>query len=81
MSKKGLLPSLIFVAPIGKGAQKIRHKHVVFEVVEFAEDGWPKLLRLMRDDEVVDLEARTTPPAFMTAYCQERSVGPWKGKA
>lgn len=79
MSNKGKLPELLFVSPIGAGQQKIRHKHVVFEIVEFAEDGWPKLLRLIRDDEVIDLADpnRKTTPAFMTGYCQERSLAPW----
>ncbi len=80
---KGELPNIIFVAPTGKGAQKIRHKHVVFEIVEFYDDATPKLLRLMRDDEVVDLRVESDSNVgphhcFMTGYCQARSVGPWE---
>ena len=79
---KGELPNIIFVAPTGRGKDKIQHNHTVFEIVEFAEDGWPKTLRLMRDDETIDLQQRAEEtgeaPSFMTAYCQRRSLGPWR---
>jgi hypothetical protein len=75
MSKKSQLPEVRFAVIVGKGRDKVRHKHTV---LEFAEDGWPKLLRLIRGDEVIDLEARTKSPSFLTAYCQQRSLGPWE---
>lgn len=75
MKENATLPNIIFVHPTGKGKNKIQHKHTVFEIVEFAEDGWPKLLRLMRDEEVKYLEGGES---FMTAYCQRCSLGPWE---
>ena len=78
---KGQLPNIIFVSPTGKGKDKIQHMHTVFEIIEFEADGWPRMLRLMRDDEVYDLQEaadKGKSPAFLTAYVQRRSLAPWK---
>lgn len=79
MSKKGELPEILFVAPIGRGRDKIRHKHTVFEVIEKDDQGIPTLCRMMRDDEIVDLESRKyegRTPTFITAYIQASNLIP-----
>lgn len=77
MKKPTGLPEILFV-----GRQyKIRHQHVVFEVMEFNEDTTPKTLRLMDPNEVVDLSkdpAAVGNRCFMTGYVQERSLAPWE---
>lgn len=75
---RGNLPDVIFVSPIGNNKNKIRHRHVAFRVVEFTEDGRPLNLRLIDDDETVNVQNPDgTPRAFMTGYVQEHSLGSW----
>lgn len=68
MSRRGQLPELLFVAPVGAGRVKIRHRHVAMRVLS-KRDGVPLMLQLMRDDEVVDIQGGEE---FVTAYLQER---------
>lgn len=64
MAKKGEMPELIFIAPIG-GGRKTRYKHCVFQVLTQREDGLPLTCRLIQDDEVVNLVGGEY---FITAY-------------
>lgn len=67
MSKKGQLPELLFVSPIGC-REKIRHKHIVLRVLS-KRDGIPLLCQVMEDNETVNLQGGEE---FITAYVQEQ---------
>ena len=56
------MPELCFIGP---GKQKAPFKYVLFRVVTKDEDGLPRELVMVRDDETVKLEEGME---FMTAY-------------
>lgn len=70
---KGVLPELLFVAPIGT-KHKIRHRHVVFTIDEVDDAGVPSKLTLVGMDEKIDVTEH--PYGFMTAYIQEQMLEP-----
>jgi len=82
MAKKGELPDLIFVSPIGNGRRKMRMVHALFTVEEWYSDGTPKKLTLRRNDEVLDMQkASDSGTEFMTAYIPEVMTEPHPEKA
>lgn len=82
MAKKGELPDLIFVHPIGHGRNKIRHKHVVFVVEEWDEYGRPRKLVLAHDEDVFDMEQiASSGREFMTGYIQGHMTQPCPDRA
>ena len=83
MSKRGQLPELLFVKPIGGGRVKVQHRQVLFIVEEWDEDGLPKRCRLFSDESVaVNVEEFTNAGGeFMTAYIQTQMLDPHPEKA
>lgn len=72
MAKKGEMPDMIFVGPIGHGKQKMRFVHVVFSIEEWDENGVPRKLTLRGDKEVMDTaKIVESGVEFMTAYIPE----------
>lgn len=74
-AKKGSMPELIFISPIGDGKKKLKHVHTVFEVLEADKDGVPTVCRMVKDDEIIDLAGKTENGVavvrrFMTGYIQ-----------
>jgi len=76
MSKKGLLPDLLFVKPIGGGQRKAQHTHVVFIVEEWDELGRPLRCRLCADaDESINVEDLAAAGGeFITGYVQSQML-------
>lgn len=81
-SKKGQLPELLFVKPIGGGQHKAKHTHVVFLVEEWDAEGLPYKMRLLAMDEVVNVEdVANSGREFMTGYIQSQMLEPRPEKA
>lgn len=75
MAKRGELPDLIFVGPIGGGKVKARHTHVAFVVEEWDELGRPMRLRLCKEDEEYQVEEFTAADGeFITGYIQSQML-------
>lgn len=69
MAKKGEMPDMIFVGPIGHVKQKMCF---VFSIEEWDENGVPRKLTLRGDKEVMDTaKIVESGVEFMTAYIPE----------
>lgn len=81
MAKKGNMPELIFIGPIGaKG--KMRFEYVLFTVEEWDENGIPRKLTLRAADESLSTqEIVDSGTEFMTAYIQKNMLDPHPAKA
>ena len=76
-TKKGTLPELLFVHPIGHVKHKIRHKHVMFLIEEWDELGRPKKLTLLPNEDAVDVgDIAERGAEFMSGYIQGHMTDP-----
>lgn len=66
--RKGRMPESIFVAPTAT-KEKEEHKYTLLAIEEWDELGIPLRVRLIRDDEIIDVRVAVNGGVrFMTAY-------------
>lgn len=62
MAKKRTMPEIVFIGPPHR---REKHKQVVFRIVSKSEDGIPTVLRLMGENEKIQISGGEE---FMTGY-------------